>query len=141
MDKKLFVTRFEKVFDGKLFPLNFGTVRLHSPSEYFIGAKHKIFLATNELGEASVIAVRSFDFNTLREPITLLDGNQSVQSYATTFKRLNESEIHGGIKENTKLDHVIFQWDKRIFPVHVKLLNEYYQNILDDEKFVDVEPR
>jgi hypothetical protein len=140
MQKELFITRFERVFEGKLFPLNFGTVRLHNPSEYFVDAKHRIFLGNQELGVAIVVVVRSFAFKLLREPLTMLDGDQSVQSYATNLKRLYDHELHGGIKEDTLLDHVIFHWDKRSFPIHVKLLNEYYQRILDAGMFTDLDP-
>ena len=141
MEKEFFETRFEKVFDGKLLPLNFGTVRIHNPNEYYLGAKHKIWLDNQEIGEATVLAVRSFTFNTLRTPITLLDGNLEVNLYAANFKRLYNHEVKGGIKEDTMLDHIIFHWNNRSFPIHVTILNEYYAKILEDGKFTNTEPR
>lgn len=139
--EKLPITKFTRPFSGKLFPENFGTVRLHDPSKYYNDCIHKIVMDGEELGTAKIYAVRPFEFRMIRDPLSWLDANLPANAYGAMLKRIYNNDVAGGVQNETVFDHIVFHWDIRIFEAHTRLLNAHYQYILDEKRFIDQESR
>ena len=141
MEEIKLVTRFSKIYTGKLFPEYFPTVRMPNPDKYFVGALHDIVVDDVLIGTAKIVAFRSFQFKLIRDPLSLLDGGMYTPQYAAMIKRMYNGKIEGGVKEDTPFIHIVFKWEKRIFKIHVDMMNEYYAKILEQQRFIDNECR
>jgi hypothetical protein len=128
----LITLQFSTNWNGKLFLDNFGTVRLHNPSKYFIGNKLEVQLKGTRIGEVEIVAIRSFYFKNISDTLAYIDCGKPAAYLAGMMKRMYENKVQ--LTPETKLDHVTLHYYERSLETHAELLKLWWQDKYDQQQ-------
>lgn len=116
---------FSTNWNGKLFLDNFGTVRLHNPSKYFVGNQMEVFLNRVDFGAVTVVAVRTFKYGEIRDALSYLDTGKPAHYLGSLIKKFYEKKVD--LNRETLLDHAILHYTKRNYPNQALAIKDWWE--------------
>lgn len=116
--------RYTKNHNGKLFLDISGTIRNYCPEKYFVNNELEIDLNGIEIGTAKIVAVRTFEFRLIRDPIAFLDTGHNAVYLCELLRRFYAPK--GQLEPDHLLMHVVWQYTKRNLHNQDILLKEWW---------------
>ena len=115
---------FSRNDNCKLFLEYFSCIRMHDAGLYKIGNTLEIILRGESLGQAEVVAVRTFKFAHLSDVVSYLDNGKPFQFMAAAIKK-----NHPETNPDTELDHIVLHYTARNLDNQGNLLMAWWSDI------------
>lgn len=107
------ITRFSYNWNNKLdCKIFFTTIRLHNPKKYWIGAIHRIFLKSEDLGTAKIVQVKTIRLEEIDSFTASLDTGYNAAQTRGLFRKMYSLEP----TENPLVDVSLLSWVNRNMP-------------------------
>jgi hypothetical protein len=128
--------------NGKLFSRMFGDVRLHAyDSKYEVGNELTVQVRGVEWGVVTVTAEYQFLFKNIRSVLSNLCYGKSPHFMAAKLRTFYDGILKNGLKEDTILKHIVFEWKHRIMDVQNAAIKDYWDGELQAHRPVELQGR
>lgn len=124
---------FDRHYGGKIFMDQFSTVRLHDPERFVVGFHKQINLKRVEMGVAKIVAVRTFFFRQIRDPLAYLDCGKNASQMAAMLQNIY-GQAHR-LDRDTKLDHVVLQYTSRHIQNMEAALADFWREKIEQQPY------